>query len=185
MRDRIGQSNEDNRLTEYRRQVRLENLVGSLKVFCGFLGLAVLFMLSLKAILSGTEGGLFDGGMLAVVTRFGKFGFFLACLLGLFPLWRDYSDKNGKECLRRKEMLAQIEADPNWWRKQDEEQRRRDEARLQWKKDQEELETRLASMGIRSDPDYWKKVLQRSSESLATLTRQVRDYKSPPESPEH
>lgn len=182
MTDRIGSPDEDNRLTEYRKQVRLENFIGSLKVFCGFLGLAVLFMLSLMAILSGTEGGLFDGGMLAVVIRFGKFGFFLACLSGLYPLWRDFSDENGKECSRRKEMLAQMEADPDWWRKHDEEQGRRDEARLQWKKEQEELEAQLAGMGIRSDPDYWKKALQRSSESLATLTRQIRDYKSPPES---
>jgi hypothetical protein len=111
------QTNEDKRLTQYRQHVWSENFVGSLRVFCGFLGLAVLFMLSLKAILNGTEGGLFAGGLLAVATRFGKFAFFLSCLWGLYPLWRDYSDENGKECSRRKEMLARIEQDPDWWRK--------------------------------------------------------------------
>ncbi len=104
-----GQPLEDNRLTDYRKRVKLENSVGSLKVFCGLLGLGVLCVLSLLAILSGTEGGLFAGGMLAVVTCFGKFAFYGVCLWGLFGPWRNYSDQNGKECSRRKEMLARIE----------------------------------------------------------------------------
>ena len=106
---------------EYTSSYTVANSIGGLiRVFCGFLGLAVLFMLSLKAILTGTEGGLSAGGMLAVVTRFGKFAFFLACIWGLLPLWRDYSDQNGKECSRRKEMIAKIEQDPDWWRKREE-----------------------------------------------------------------
>lgn len=77
-----------------------------------------------------------------------------------------------KECSRRKEMLAQIEADPDWWRKHD-------EARGQWKKEQEELETKLAAMGHRPDPDYREKALERSHESLANLTRQIQGFKRP------
>jgi hypothetical protein len=157
-------------LASHRKQARLDNSVGSLRVFCGFLGLAVLFILSLMAILTGTEGGLFAGGMLAVGAHFGKFAFFLACLWGLYPPWRDYSDENGRECSRRKGMLARIEQDPDWWRK-------RDEEALQRQKEQEELEAKLAAMGIKPDPDYWQRALQRSHESLADLTRQLQGAK--------
>jgi hypothetical protein len=169
-----GQPGEDKRLTEYRKQVRLENSVGSLRVFCGFLGLAVLFILSMMAILIGTEGGLFTGGLLASLVRFGKFAFFLSCLWGLLAPWRDYSDENGKQCSRRREMLAQIEQDPDWWNKHDEEQRRRDERNRQWKKEQEELEAKLASMGIHPAPDRSQKA---PHESLADLTRQLQGAK--------
>jgi hypothetical protein len=157
-------------LASNRNRVRLENSLGSLKVFCGFLGLAVLFMLALMAILNGSEGGLFSGGMLAVVTRFGEFAFFLACLWGLFTLWRDYSEEDAKECSRRNEMLARIEQDPDWSRK-------RDEKRQQRQKEQEELEAKLGAMGYRSDPDHWE-ALRRSQESLADLTHQLRDTKT-------
>jgi len=110
-----GQPGEDKRLTEYRKEVMFENSVGSLRVFCGFLGLAVLFVLSITSILNGTEGGLFAGGTLAVVARFGKFAFYIACLWGLLRPWSDYLDENGKECSRRKQMLWRIEQDPDWW----------------------------------------------------------------------
>lgn len=65
-------------------------------------------------------------------------------------------------------MLARIELDPDW-------ERKRDEEREQWKKEQAELEAKLADMGIRPDPDYWNRGLDRSHESLADLTRQTRD----------
>jgi len=106
---------EHNRTTAYRKHVLAENFVGSLRVFCGFLGLGTLFMLALVSLINDTEGGLFGGGLLAVLWRFGKFGFLCACLWGLLLPWTNYSDENGKECQRRKEMLSRIEADPAWW----------------------------------------------------------------------
>jgi hypothetical protein len=121
------QPGEDRRLTQYRQHVWSENFVGSLRVFCGGVGLMTLFILALAALTSGTETGLFAGSARELVIRFGKFAFFLSCLWGLFAPWRDYSDENGKECSRRKEMLSRIEQDPNWWRKRDEERKQRQE----------------------------------------------------------
>ena len=105
----MSEAQPDKRLTEYRAQVGLENSVGSLRVFCGGLGLMVLFILALLALLKDT------GGTLAFLIRFGKFAFFVVCPWGLLQPWNDYSDKNAKECQRRKEMLARIEQDPDWW----------------------------------------------------------------------
>lgn len=160
---------ETKRLTEYRNHVWLENSAGSLRVFCGGVGLMVLLLLALRALVAGVDGGLFDGAMVAVLIRFGKFALFLVCLIGLFPAWRDYSEAHAKECLGRKEMLARIEADPEWWRKRDEEQRDREKQR-------KELEAWLASQGHEA-----KSTAQESA--LAILTRQIREYKSPPGSP--
>lgn len=162
------QPGEDRRLTQYRQHVWSINFVGSFRVFCGGVGLMALFVLALAALVSGTEAGLFAGSARELLIRFGKSAFFLSCLWGLFPAWRDFSDENGKECSRRKEILARIEQDPDWWRK-------RDEEKLQRRKEQEVLEAKLADMGIKPDPDYWKSVLQRSHESLAELTRQTKE----------
>lgn len=75
-----------------------------------------------------------------------------------------------KECQLRKEELARIEQDPDWWQKREEEQRQR-------KKEREELQAKVAAMGYHSDPDPWKSSKQ-SEDALATLTRQIRDYKT-------
>ena len=111
---------DEERLTAYRQHVWSENLVGSFRVFCGGMGLFALLVLALAALVTGTEAGLFAGSARELVIRFGKFAFFLACLWGLYPPWREYSDENGKECSRRKEMLARIEQNPDWWRKREE-----------------------------------------------------------------
>jgi hypothetical protein len=104
----------DKRLIEYRQQVCRENSVGNLRVFFGFLGLMVLFILSVISVLKGTETGLLAGGIASVLLRFGKFGFFLACFWGLLGCWSNYSEENARECHRRKEMLARIEQDSGW-----------------------------------------------------------------------
>jgi len=170
-----GKRGEDTRLTTYRKQVRLDNLVGTLRVFCGGVGLMVLLADALAALVKGTEFGLFAGSIGEIAMRFGKFAFFLACLLGLFPPWRDYWESNARECQRRKEELARIEQDPDWWRKRDEEQRERE-------KQHKELEAWHASLGHAADEPL-NEALRHPESALATLTRQIRDYKSPSELP--
>lgn len=166
---RTADPHEDERMTEYRRCVLVENFVGGLRAFCGSVGMLTLFILALLSLIRGTEGGLFSGGVLAVVRRLGEFGFFAACLWGLFRPWTDYLDENGKDCQGRKERLARIEQDPAWWHKVDEREQQR-------KNELEELKAKLDGTGY--DPDYWKKALERSDESLASLTRQIRSAKT-------
>ena len=110
-----AQTNERKRLDEYRQYVRSKNFLGSVRVFWGAVGLFAMFLLGLTALVRGTEGGLFAGSMGQVSIRFGKFGFFLACLWGLFPGWCNYSEKNARECLRRKETLERMEQGSNPW----------------------------------------------------------------------
>jgi hypothetical protein len=160
------QPGEDPRLTEYRKYVMAENFWGSLRVFCGFLGLAVLFILAIGPFLTISGGeGLFAGGLMPSATRFGKFAFFIACCWGLVGPWSDYLDENGKECSRRKQMLARIESDPDWWRKRDEEQRQRET-------DHRELEARLGAS--RGNVD----ALREQEASLATLIHQLETMNS-------
>ena len=116
----LGKVGEDPRMTKYRVGVRSQNFVGSLKVFCGLVGLGTFFILALVAILKGAEGGMLAGGWSSVILRFAKFGFFVACLWGLFEPWNNYLEENGREGRRRKEMIARIEADPEWWPRHDE-----------------------------------------------------------------
>jgi len=168
---RGGAAQEDKRLTEYRIHVKSQNLIGSLRVFCGGLGLMVLFFSAILAIVQNTEGGLFAGGVLSVIARFGKCGFFVACLWGLWEPWTHYSDENGKECRLRREMLAQIEQDPHWWRKHDEEQFERDKERAERDKERRELEEKLAAKGY--DPDYLTKRAEESATAIGRLTRQI------------
>jgi len=140
------QPGEDKRLTAYRSQVQLANLAGDLRVLCGGVGLLALFMFAIMSFLRIPDGGtLLWGGLLAAATRFGKVAFFLACLWGLIGPWSGYFEENAKECRRRKEMLARIEADPDWFRK-------RYEKRRQWRKEQEDLEAKLG-MGNHPDPE--------------------------------
>ncbi len=106
---------EDERLTAYRNEVVLANLVDGLKVCCGVLGLFAFFILCIGALVEGTEGGLFVGGILRVLLRFGKTVFWLACLWGLFQPWIDYVERQQKENKLRNEMLARMEQDPNWF----------------------------------------------------------------------
>jgi hypothetical protein len=72
-----------------------------------------LLVLAVVALVTGTEAGLFAGSASELAIRFGKFAFFLSCLWGLFPAWRDFSEANAKESLRSKEMLTRIERDPD------------------------------------------------------------------------
>jgi hypothetical protein len=159
-----GGHQEDQRLTNYRRHVESQNLLGDLRVLCGGLGVMTLFVLALVAILEGTEGGLLAGGVLGILVRFGKFGFFLACLWGLFEPWTDYSDKNAGECKQRKEMLARMEQDPDYWRKHDENQIERD-------KERKELEEMLVRRG--HDPDWLEKRCRESATAIEALTRKL------------
>lgn len=114
---RVSETQEDRRLTEYRRQVQSQNFISGLKAFCGLLGLLSLFSLAIVAILEGTEGSLFVGGALSVLRRFGKFAFFLACFWGLLEPLTNYMEQSTKERKRRNEMLAHIEQDPDWWKR--------------------------------------------------------------------
>lgn len=163
-----SQIHDDKRLVEFRKSVMKENMVGTLKVFLGGVGLMFFLLKALAALVQGTGLGLFSGSMSEIAVRFGKFAFFLACLLGLFPAWRDYSESNAKECSRRREMLARIESEPDWWRKKEEERQQRT-------KDEEELVRKLIEMGYDPDADPWREAFQRSQDSLANLTRQIRD----------
>ena len=106
---------EDKRLTACRNKVELDNLVEGLKVCCGLLGLFALFILCIGALVEGTEGGLLAGGILRVVSRFGKTAFWLACFWGLLQPWIDYAERQQQENKRRNEMLARMEQDPLWF----------------------------------------------------------------------
>ena len=162
----------DKRLTAYRQQVWLENSAGSLRVFCGCVGLLGLLVLGLLEFSRAFNilKGVHPGGTLGMLTHLGKAVFCGCSLWGLLEPWTAYCEENAKQCHRRKETLGQMEQDPDWWRKRDEEQRQR-------QKEREELESKFADLDIRPDPDYWKKALQRSQDSLAILTRQIRDTK--------
>jgi len=108
---------EDERLTVYRQEVVWANFVAGLRVLCGLLGLFALFMLALLAFLGGRGGGLFAGGVLSALWRFGKAAFWLACTWGFLEAWSDYAERQEKESKRRTETLASMEQDPDWWRR--------------------------------------------------------------------
>lgn len=163
---------EDKRLVEYRNQVWLRNSVGSLRVFCGGVGLLGLFVLAGTELIKACDvlRGTLAGGTAILFVHLGRSLFSACSFWGFFRPWSDYSSENARECSGREEMLAQIVKDPDWWRK-------RDERKQQWKKEREEIEAKLAAMGIHPDPEYWTKALERSRESLAELTRKLEGTK--------